>query len=289
MIGFSLHARRAIAYLFRPYNDIDVYVEDVVSRAMYEILLGRALEGKAQVKRVIPLGDRYQVIAAATADTTADGRRRIYIIDGDLELVLNRAGPAVPRLFRLHVYAAENLVLTETSVSEVAYESLTNTPRKDVETVVGITGLFAELERLMVPLMATLTAVHQCAPEVATMRTNVMTLCSEVAGRPQLDEAKIRAAQQQSRNEALQCTDQQSLDAAEAMAYRRMQSYVPSALCLVPARQLLLPFVLLQLRHVARYGGNKEQLKAALARHVPLTHVGPLAKALSDAAAGRNM
>ena len=49
MIADSRRAIVVLAYLFRPYNDIDVYVEDETCRNMYVLLINRILEGRARV------------------------------------------------------------------------------------------------------------------------------------------------------------------------------------------------------------------------------------------------
>ena len=53
---YSDRARPAYVYLYRPYNDIDVYVEDCTNRAVYEILVGRLVGPELRVSRVHQLG-----------------------------------------------------------------------------------------------------------------------------------------------------------------------------------------------------------------------------------------
>src|SRR5579859_6472680 len=124
MIEYPKKALRALAFLFRPYNDVDVYVEDEKCRNLYETLLQRMLGDQARIERVIQLGGRDEVIKTCSQDQQAGGRCRLYIIDGDFEFVLGMSAPQLKYLYRLQVYCSENLVFSELAAIEVAYESL---------------------------------------------------------------------------------------------------------------------------------------------------------------------
>lgn len=110
MIEYSRSARRAVALLMRPYNDIDIYVEDRTFVGVYEKIVNNCLNGSARVTKVIPLGPRDVVIAAASADDGADRRPKLYIVDGDLDVISSMRGRRIDRLHRLRVYSLENLV-----------------------------------------------------------------------------------------------------------------------------------------------------------------------------------
>lgn len=120
MIRYSARARKAYARLYRPYNDIDVYVEDRTYAGVYERYINRVLAGRAQVTRVIPLGPRGVVEAAAEADTADDSRPRLYIVDGDLDVIAYRRQKSINRLHRLNVYSVENLFSAPAAMEDYA-------------------------------------------------------------------------------------------------------------------------------------------------------------------------
>ncbi len=62
MIQYSSRAIKGLAYLFRRYNDIDVYVEDETCKGLYEILFERMLDRKARISRVFQLRGKEKVI-----------------------------------------------------------------------------------------------------------------------------------------------------------------------------------------------------------------------------------
>ena len=83
MILYSKKAKLGYAFLYRHYNDIDVYVEDTTCVAMWENLLAVIIAGRCRLTRVIQLGGRKNVLDACKNDQQPSNRRRIYIIDGD--------------------------------------------------------------------------------------------------------------------------------------------------------------------------------------------------------------
>jgi hypothetical protein len=120
MIEYSGAAKIAVATFMRPYNDVDIYVEDQTYKGLYERIINRSIEGRGRVSSVIPIGCRADVERAAANDNGSDGRRKIYIVDGDLDLLARGRHEKVPNLHRLSVYAVENLVLSSESVSSYA-------------------------------------------------------------------------------------------------------------------------------------------------------------------------
>ena len=68
MITYSVKSRMAVGRLMRPYNDLDIYVEDSSYIGVYERMINNALNGLGSVSRVIPLGPSERVIEAAKDD-----------------------------------------------------------------------------------------------------------------------------------------------------------------------------------------------------------------------------
>jgi len=117
MIRYSKRAMKAYAHLYRPYNDFDVYVEDSSYVGVYERIINRALKGAARVSRVIPLGPKEEVLEAASNDND-DGRKKLYIVDSDLDLISKPRIQRISNVHRLSVYSLENLVFEKDAVDQ---------------------------------------------------------------------------------------------------------------------------------------------------------------------------
>jgi len=123
MIERTTKGKKAKAVFFQKFNDIDIYVEDTSkgSKKLYSILLSRALSGKCRVSTVFPLGSKNTVIEECQKDND-HGRLKIYIVDGDLELLLNSNQSDLPRLYVLKRYCIENYLIDENAILELLHE-----------------------------------------------------------------------------------------------------------------------------------------------------------------------
>ena len=117
----SLAAKSAKSVFFESYNDIDIYVEDASreTRKLFSLLLTRAFGGKIRLDSVFPLGSRRSVLDACEADQAEGGRRRVYVIDGDLDLSCKRDTKKLSRLFRLPRYCIENYLVDGMAAASV--------------------------------------------------------------------------------------------------------------------------------------------------------------------------
>src|SRR5208283_2113686 len=121
---WSSKAKKAKAVFFRQWNDIDIFIEDTEksSKKIFRQILSRCFVDKYRVAEIFPLGGREAVITACQGDQIDGGNPRIYLIDGDLSLILGIRVPSLKRLFVLPIYCIENLLIDETAVVEVLFE-----------------------------------------------------------------------------------------------------------------------------------------------------------------------
>ena len=106
-------AAPALGLLKSGRNDIEVFVEDSSSPNLWVIFLRRYLPSNIRLDSVNVLGSKSNVIDACKADQKNDGRKKLYIIDGDLDLLLGRPKPRLRHLYRLRRYCIENYLLEE--------------------------------------------------------------------------------------------------------------------------------------------------------------------------------
>src|SRR6185437_15212835 len=111
---------RAFTAIYRPYNDIDIYVEDNSFIGLYERIFGRLLSGVAKVTSVTPLPGRDAVLNEAKRLKSDRTRRRFFLIDGDFFWVI---GPVtkVRSVYMLKCYSFENLAYERGPVLNTAY------------------------------------------------------------------------------------------------------------------------------------------------------------------------
>jgi hypothetical protein len=144
-----------------PYNDIDVFVEDKTYVGVYEKLINRALAGRARVQKVIPLGPRKDVLDAAMNDNVARGRPRLYIVDGDLDLIAHFRQRRARHLYRLRVYSLENLLLESKALEAYCGFACPSRTADDACKAVDLEFFLQQIEQLASIYIVTLAIARR--------------------------------------------------------------------------------------------------------------------------------
>ncbi|RYZ85595.1 MAG: DUF4435 domain-containing protein, partial [Proteobacteria bacterium] len=132
MVRYSPRAAKALSYLKRPYNDIDIFVEDTCNHNMWLEMLRNILPPTVKITSVNQMGGRSAVVESCKLDQENDGRRKLYIIDGDFDLLLGRPKPRLKHLYRLRAYCFENLVISQESAVYVGVASRPSKTESDL-------------------------------------------------------------------------------------------------------------------------------------------------------------
>jgi hypothetical protein len=122
MLEFGYKALKALPKLFSYRNDIDIYTEDkVADKEFYRTLFKRILGNEIEINDVTPLGCKTNVLKAFDSQNKTDRRRKLYIVDGDLELILDTNRKSAENLIVLDSYCIENYLIDETGGIELIY------------------------------------------------------------------------------------------------------------------------------------------------------------------------
>lgn len=257
----------AFGVLFRPFNDIDVYVEDSVGRNVYECLIERMLNGRAKVTRVVQLGSRQQVLAHCAQDQSEGGRPRLYVIDGDIDLLTGVPAPSLKHLYRLAVYCSENLLVTENAIIEVAFDSDGEADKQALRDTVRFEDAVREWEHLLGPLFVLYAAAAALDLPIETAGYHVMNLCTVYDRRPKLDASKVEARRDVIRDGLVAAYGSDAVDATISAVERRWLANPRAVLAFISGKSYLLPLVDRLLRDHTGYRGTVNQLKTQLSRH----------------------
>jgi hypothetical protein len=175
MIQYSREAQFARAQLLRMYNDLLVFVEDASCQNMHVRVLSRIVEGAGRISHVFPLYGRSNVIEAALNDDGKDPRR-VYLIDGDLDLLTGRSVPECDRLHRLSAYSLENFLLTEDALREIATECSHNADATTLDSRLDYSRNLALILRCFLPLFEYYAVVARLNLAIPTVSYSVMRL-----------------------------------------------------------------------------------------------------------------
>lgn len=124
MLKYNIKALQAIPKLFAYRNDVDIFTEDkVADKEFYRTLFKNLLGNKIKINDVTPLGCKENVITAH-GNQENTGRKRFYIIDGDLDLIDGEVLKSRDNLIVLDSYCIENYLIDEGGAVEFIYYSL---------------------------------------------------------------------------------------------------------------------------------------------------------------------
>ncbi len=178
MIRRSIEAAKAMALFFRYKNDLDIYYEDLNDDEFYKELLRLILPKNTRVGKLISLGNKYAVIKACSTDQVDTKRKRLYMVDGDMELIL---GTNPNNLKYLHVhdaYCIENFLVEEGSVVEVLHDTY-QIDRKKLSQALGFNKWLKGISMHLVELFLHYAIVHSHCKGVKTVSLGVDRLCEK--------------------------------------------------------------------------------------------------------------
>lgn len=118
---FGLDSLKSVSKFFSYRNDIDIFTEDKdADKEFYKALFKNLLGDKIRINDVTPLGCKNNVINAYQSQDKFDGRKKIFIVDGDLDL-LNSINVTEKNLVTLDSYCIENYLVEETGITQLLY------------------------------------------------------------------------------------------------------------------------------------------------------------------------
>jgi Protein of unknown function (DUF4435) len=193
VLTYAPKAQQAVAFLVRSYNDIDIFVEDTSCTNAYVRLVKRMLGNKHKLNHVFPLGGKKAVINACQADQAPRNRKRIYLIDGDRDLIVGHPKPKLKHLYRLRPYCSENLLLSERAILTIAEEADTSATLDELRTLLNISTFFDQAEKLLLGLFVLYAIAEEVGVEIQTVNFPVVRLLENQTDPQSLSERMIKA------------------------------------------------------------------------------------------------
>jgi len=110
----------ALGHLNSSNNEIEIFVEDTSNKNIWRAVLKNFLPSGTKFNDPIQLGGRKKVIEECMNDQIHDSRKKLYIIDGDLDIIRKTKKPNLKNLYRLRSYCIENYLLNEEAIFEAS-------------------------------------------------------------------------------------------------------------------------------------------------------------------------
>lgn len=264
MVRYSPRAAKALALLKRPYNDVDIFVEDTGNHNMWLLTVRRLLPLGTKITSVNMLGGRDAVISACKLDQTNTGRRKLYIVDGDFDYLLGKSRKKLKYYYRLRSYCIENLLIRENPLIQVGLENSPKLNEAQIAKEINFQIIMREVEELLVPLFISYAVAHKLHRPAKTVSFPVGSLFQASSNGPRLDRLKVL-----NRIIGLYRTVAKQKGANATRATQREISLRVSKLTvcqIVSGKDYILPLPMARFKASCGYGRSMENFKVALAR-----------------------
>jgi len=132
MLELSEEAKRLTSTFLTYRNDIDIYTEDEEKdKEFYKVLFKRLLRNDIVINDVTPLGNS-DTVQRRCQEEPNNGRKKIFIIDGDVSIIHGNNIPQMDNLFVLDAYCVENFLFDKETIIHFVY---LNCATKSKETI----------------------------------------------------------------------------------------------------------------------------------------------------------
>lgn len=262
--SYSPKAAKALALLKRQYNDVDIFVEDTANHNMWLLIIRSMLPREIKIESVNMLGGRSSVEKACSLDQSNTGRKKLYIIDGDLDFLLGKRAKRLRYLYRIKANNIENLLMNEKSLVAIAMEYKPKKKEGEISSELNLSQSLAQLDRCLRPVFVAYAVAQKLRIECKTTSLSVMDLTTNTKLGPIINEKKA-AARVISIYKKVVCMCGVEKARLEYLKIKHRSQNLPLSR-VVSGKNYLLPIIKLQFQARFGYQGQNESFKVALAR-----------------------
>lgn len=178
-VVYPLGIAPALGHLHSSRNDIEIFVEDSSAKNVWRELLKNFLPDGIQFEDPIQLGSRKNVVDECRRDQIADGRKKLYIIDADLDLLKGVPKPNLRHLYRLRSYCLENYLLNEPALVDVVTLLDVDASPAQAKASLRFSEWVEKNSSLLTKLFVCYATSHQLAEQHQTIGYSVVRLAQD--------------------------------------------------------------------------------------------------------------
>jgi len=162
MLSYNQESKRLVATFKQYRNDIDIFTEDEnKDREFYSVLFQRLLKDTdITINDITPLGCRANVINRCKNEPD-NGRKKIFIVDGDIYIIYKKKTEKLKNLFILDSYCIENYIVDEDSCTQFAYNLLGTKPISEIKNKIKFDEWINSLTVPLIDLFIHFSILHE--------------------------------------------------------------------------------------------------------------------------------
>jgi hypothetical protein len=243
MLKYKDFVMPTIGLFFRHKNEVDVFVEDNYDEEFYLTLITRIFQQTGhKVNKLLPLGCKRNVIDACKVDQEKRASKRIYVVDGDLDLITDTNEKGLNYLYILDKYCVENYLLHEDSIVEIVHDFLV-VKKSTIKKKLDFENWLKGLSFLLIDLFLHYAISKEVCPSVPTISLGVGNLCAPVKGVPALNAQKCNQRIMDLQTEILKVITEEVYNEKIYALRNKWLSNVDTLLKIVSGKDYIIPLL----------------------------------------------
>lgn len=261
-----------ISLFFKSKNDVDVFIEDSNDEEFYKALLQRLTDGK-RIKKIISCKCKTELIKACEADQTDRIRKRVYLTDGDLDLILDSNRKDLKHLYVLDRYCIENFLLEEEGILEILHSNVV-LDKAIIKKQLTLNNYLKSISNPLSELFLHYAITHFHKMGIKTVANPIGSFCKQNRSLTVLDIEKVEQKVREIRAEIiLNIGEEQYNDTIYALR-QKWPSNNQTLLTIVSAKDYILPLLMFRFKKLKgkeSFNLKRESLRIGLAKNINLT------------------
>ncbi len=261
-------AKYAMTVFHENYNDFDIYIEDTAPgyQKIFALLLNRAMGDNVTIERVFPLGSRSTVIETASRELIGEAPRRpaVYLVDGDLYLLMGELQDLPDNVVVLPRYCIENFMIEENALALVMDDEVPVDTIEKLRNQFDYQGWLNRAEAPLRELFIIFAIAHKLQSGIQTVCRGHTSICADATG--EIDQDKVRSICSEITDELITQFGADHISHARDEiegAINRSKCFVSTY---VSAKDFSLPLLIARLRSVTRTKAPNINLKMRFSR-----------------------
>jgi hypothetical protein len=260
-----------ISLFFKSKNDVDIFIEDSNDEEFYKVLLNRLTEGK-RIKKIISCKCKTELIKACEADQTDRERKRIYLADGDLDLILDSNRNDLKHLHVLEKYCIENFLVEEEGILEILHSNIV-LDKSVIKKQLTISNYMKSISHPLTDLFLHYSITHLHNMGIKTVANNVGSFCKQNKSVTVLDVEKIEQKIKELRDQIILIIGEDKYNDLIYSLRQKWPSNIETLLTIVSAKNYILPLLMFRFKKLKgkeSFNLKWESLRLGLAKTIKL-------------------
>lgn len=272
MIRYRNNIIPTVSLFFKYKNDVDIFIEDSNDEEFYKALLNNLFQGKKRIGKIISCGCKTRLLSACENDQIDRDRRRVYVTDGDLDLIHDTNRNDLNYLYVLDRYCIENFIIEESGIYETLHDCII-LDKDEIEKKLGLNNWLKSISNPLIELFLHYSICHNQNMGLQTVKYSVGKLCVQKRGITVLDFDKINDRIKYLRNEIVTKIGDDKYNESIYDLRQKWQCCVGTLLKIVSAKDYIIPlleFRFKKLQGKETYNLKRETLRMRLAKTADL-------------------